>query len=252
MAEAWSFSIAFAMQMYFDFSGYSDMAIGSALLLGIEIPRNFDAPLRATSITDFWRRWHISLSQFITTYLYTPLVKAMRRRDLFSSPLLASTVSVFVAMTIAGLWHGPAMTFVLWGVIHGAALACNQYWNKKSTWQIPAFPAWLMTFMVFDVALVYFRAESVHAGSAMLMSMLNPHHALGLTTLQPALRGLTRLQLLIIPAGLAAAFFGKSSDHLSREFKPHLANALLIGAAYVACWCFMVFNTAQTFLYFKF
>ena len=101
--EAWSFALAYSMQMYFDFSGYSDMAIGSALMLGIEIPRNFDAPLRSTSISEFWQRWHISLSQFITTYLYTPLMKAMRKRKLFKSTLVTSAVAIFFAMCIAGL-----------------------------------------------------------------------------------------------------------------------------------------------------
>jgi len=245
--EALSFSVAYTMQMYFDFSGYSDMAIGSALMLGIEIPRNFDAPLRARSIIEFWQRWHISLSQFITTYLYTPMLKSLWRISLFTSAL-----ATLFAMTVAGLWHGPAWTFVIYGVIHGFALACNQYWRKKKMPVLPAFPSWLLTFAVVDIALLFFRADSLHAAFAMLTALVNPHHAAAVATLAPALRDLTAVNLLMLPLGLALAFFGPSSDQLSRDFKPTLSNALATSAVFVASCLFMTFNAAQSFLYFQF
>ena len=126
---AWISAFAFTLQIYFDFSGYSDMAIAAALLLGIRIPKNFDNPLRSLSITEFWRRWHISLSNFITAYLYTPIVKSFGRVTIFTS--MAATM---IAMTVAGLWHGPAGTFVVvFGAMHGAALAANQYWKEEET-----------------------------------------------------------------------------------------------------------------------
>jgi D-alanyl-lipoteichoic acid acyltransferase DltB (MBOAT superfamily) len=250
--EAWGFAIAYAMQMYFDFSGYSDMAIGSALMLGIEIPRNFDAPLRAKTISEFWQRWHISLSQFITGYLYTPMLQAMRQRKLFPSTLITSTVAIFFAMCVAGLWHGPAWTFVVYGVIHGFALAVNQYWHKKTKYHLPDGLGWFLTFCVFLSALIFFRADSLHQAASMELAMVNPMHAFALPILRPVLKSLTSFSLAMLPIGLVLAFFGKSSDELSREFKPTLSNVLATGALVVTSCLFMAFNTSQSFLYFQF
>ena len=250
--EAWSFSLAYAFQMYFDFSGYSDMAIGSALMLGIEIPRNFDAPLRSKSMTEFWQRWHISLSQFITTYLYTPMLKAMRKRKTFRSALFTSAVAIFIAMTVAGLWHGPAWTYVVYGLIHGTALAVNQYWHKKDMPVIPAFPSWLLTFLTFLVALIFFGATDLHSGGRLTAALVNPHHPLFSATLAPVLHGLTALDLLLLPVGVVCAFVGKSSDELSRNFQPTLPNALAVAGLFASCCFFMAFNTSQNFLYFQF
>ena len=108
--EAWTFSVTYTLQIYFDFSGYSDMAIGSAKMLGVDLPRNFDAPLRSKSIIEFWQRWHITLSQFITTYLYTPILKSFRR-----ATLATASIATLLAMALAGLWHGPSWTFVIFG-----------------------------------------------------------------------------------------------------------------------------------------
>ena len=116
MATAWIAAIGYSLQLYFDFSGYSDMAVGLALLLGVRFPRNFDHPFRATSIADFWRRWHISLSTFLRDYLFIPL-GGSRGRPLFVARNLA------IVMLLGGLWHGAAWTFVVWGAIHGVMLA---------------------------------------------------------------------------------------------------------------------------------
>lgn len=245
--EAWCFSLLYAFQMYFDFSGYSDMAVGSALMLGIEIPRNFDAPFRSLSIIEFWQRWHISLSQFITTYLYTPMIKSMWRVSLFTS-----AIATIVAMMIAGLWHGPAWTFIVYGLIHGVALACNQYWRKKKMPKIPAFPSWLLTFFVVVIALLFFRANSLGAAGRMSASLFNPHNAFEAATLGGSLHELSLLSLIMLPGGIALAFFGKSSDQLSREFTPTLQNALVTGVMFASSCLFMAFNTSQSFLYFQF
>jgi D-alanyl-lipoteichoic acid acyltransferase DltB (MBOAT superfamily) len=240
-------SVAYTLQIYFDFSGYSDMAIGSAFMLGIEIPRNFDAPLRSKSVIEFWTRWHISLSQFITTYLYTPIVKSLWRVSLFTSAL-----ATFIAMTIAGLWHGPAWTFVAYGVLFGLALAINQYWRKKKMPVLPAFLSWLVTFAVVDIALLFFRSVSLAAALQMLASLFNPHNPLDVALLKPAVAEMSIVGTAMIPLGIVLAFFGKSSDELSREFKPTLFNALATGAVFVGSCLFMAFNTSQSFLYFQF
>ncbi len=223
------------------------MAIGSALMLGLEIPRNFDAPLRSKSVVEFWTRWHISLSQFITTYLYTPIIRTMGRVSLFKS-----AVATFLAMTIAGLWHGPAWTFVAYGVIFGVALGINQYWRKKKIYVLPAFVSWMITFLLVDIALMFFRSVSLRAGAHMAASLFNPHHAASAALLGPTLKLLPLSGQLLLPIGVVLAFYGKSSDELSREFKPTLGNALVTSGALVASCLYMAFNTSQSFLYFQF
>jgi D-alanyl-lipoteichoic acid acyltransferase DltB (MBOAT superfamily) len=248
--EVWCFSVAFTLQIYFDFSGYSDMAIGSALMLGIQLPRNFDSPLRAKSIIEFWKRWHITLSEFITTYLFTPLFKSLKVR--LGSGLGTSALATLVAMTIAGLWHGPAWTFVLYGMIHGAALACNQFWRKRHMPVLPGFLSWLLTFVVVDLALLVFRAPDLAGALKMGSSLVNPNSAFALPMLKLVVSTLTKFNLVVLPFGIALAFFGKSSDELSREFTPSLTNAMALSGMFVACCLFMTFNSSQEFLYFKF
>ena len=124
--EAWIFAVFYAFQIYYDFSGYSDMAVGSAWMLGIDIPQNFNRPYVSKSMSEFWTRWHISLSNFITNYLYTPIL-----RGLGKATLSTSVFAVIAAMFIAGLWHGAAWTYIISGTLHGIALGVNQIWKRK-------------------------------------------------------------------------------------------------------------------------
>jgi alginate O-acetyltransferase complex protein AlgI len=246
--EAWLFSFAYAMQIYFDFSGYSDMAMGSAMMLGIEIPQNFRRPFRSLSLIEFWTRWHISLSQFITNYLYTPALRAMWKISLFTSAL-----ATLLAMTIAGLWHGPAWTFIVYGVIHGVGLGVNQYWRKKKMPVLPKFVSWLLTFVVVDIALLFFRASDLHSAFRMVAAMVDPRHGLAMPTLHAATQSLSVFsRYVVVGIGVFAAFFWKSSDELSLEFKPTLRYAVAAYSLLVASCLFMVFNVSQDFLYFKF
>ncbi len=181
MLEAWVFVSCYTLQIYVDFSGYSDMAIASAHFLGIDIPRNFDAPLRSTSIIEFWTRWHISLSEFITSYLYTPILKSFEK-----ATLQTSAIATLIAMSIAGLWHGPSWTFVIFGFIHGAALVINQYWKKlfkkkkgKKSIVVPDWLCWFLTFGVVDLAFVFFRAGTLSAAMLYLPHLVNMHNLLG-------------------------------------------------------------------------
>ena len=246
--EAWTFVFAYTLQIYFDFSGYSDMAVGSALLLGIQIPRNFEAPLRSKSVIEFWRRWHISLSDFITTYLYTPIVKAFRTATLFTS-----AVATLIAMTIAGLWHGPSGTFVLFGIIHGVGLVTNQYWRKKKAPKIPAFFSWVLTFMLIASAFAMFRSTSVHAGARMIAELFSPLHPFAyhhLLTLHKAIS----MKVFILPllAGTVCAFYGRSSNDLERALQPSLRTSVAFSLLTVVSWLFLNSNVSQEFLYFRF
>ena len=157
--DAWLGAFAYSFQIYFDFSGYTDMALGLGLMMGFVFPKNFDAPYRSRSITEFWRRWHISLSSFLRDYLYVPLGGNRRgpRR---------TYVNLLVVMLLGGLWHGAAATFVVWGALHGVWLALERAGGRRSPWaRLPAPLAVAATFVVVTLAWVFFRATSLdHAG----------------------------------------------------------------------------------------
>lgn len=155
MVEAWQAALAFTCQLYFDFSGYIDMALGSALMLNIRMPENFNSPLRSKSIIEFWSRWHMTLTNFLTTYIYTPILYRFKKLT-FSKSLVA----VFVTFFISGIWHGAAWTFILFGTLHGIAVSVNHIW-RRNHWPMPAFAGWLMTFLFVCCTLVVFRAESI-------------------------------------------------------------------------------------------
>src|SRR5690606_18539825 len=164
---------AYAIQIYADFSGYTDIAIGCALLLGIRFPQNFDAPYRALSLQDFWRRWHMTLSRWLRDYLYIPLGgsrQGVRR----------TYRNLFLTMVLGGLWHGAAITFVAWGALHGGYLALERW--VKGRWAAqdrpPAFPPeatalfqWFVTFHVVCLGWVFFRADSVRTALDVLHSI---------------------------------------------------------------------------------
>ena len=155
--EAWKGLFAYTWQIYFDFSGYADMAIGLGLFFGIALPINFLSPYKAISISDFWRRWHISLSQFLRDYLYIPLGGNRYGRN-------RQIVALFFTMTLAGLWHGAAWTFIIWGMLHGALLILALGWRQTSGRYITIPPTLgtVMTFVFVMLLWVLFRAENIH------------------------------------------------------------------------------------------
>src|SRR6185437_4340355 len=168
-APAWIASAAYTLQIYFDFSGYSDMAIGMARMLGLRLPFNFDAPYRAISVRDFWRRWHMTLSRLLRDYLYIPLggnrVGPLRQ-----------VANLLVTMLLAGLWHGAAWTFVVWGGLHGLGLAVNHVWARLG-WHFPKPLGWVLTLLFVMAGWVLFRADSFTLAGSMLASMLGLHGA---------------------------------------------------------------------------
>ena len=151
--EAWLAAVAYAMQLYFDFSGYSDMAIGIGLMFGMRLPQNFDSPYKSLSVIDFWRRWHMSLGAWIRDYLYIPLGGSRHGE-------LLRTRNVMLAMLCTGLWHGLGWTFVVWGALHGVLLAVNHWWREHGV-RVPVLIAWGLTFGSVVMLWVVFRAESL-------------------------------------------------------------------------------------------
>ncbi|QYK48459.1 MAG: MBOAT family protein [Phycisphaeraceae bacterium] len=172
--QAWIGMLGFTMQVYFDFSGYSDMAIGLARMFGIRLPMNFDSPLKATGISEFWRRWHMTLSRFLKQYVYLPLggSRAGRARGY---------MNLVITMLVSGLWHGAAWTFVAFGLLHGIYLVIQQIWSRRFRLK-PDAPQWrrtfrcawarLLTFMAFAFSLILFRSSSFEGAWLMLKGVV--------------------------------------------------------------------------------
>jgi alginate O-acetyltransferase complex protein AlgI len=191
---AWMAAIGFTLQLYFDFSGYTDMALGLARFFGIKLPPNFDSPLRASSIIDFWLRWHMTLTRFLTAYLYNPLVLWLTRRRLeqgrpgFSvrNPSVASFASLLMVPTLAtmfvsGLWHGAGYGFVLWGLIHGVYLTINHGWrviaarlwpDRSSYVRFMEPVGWILTFVSVVAAMVFFRSPTMTSAIDLVKGMI--------------------------------------------------------------------------------
>jgi alginate O-acetyltransferase complex protein AlgI len=245
--EAWVVTLAYSFQMYFDFSGYSDMAVGGARMLGIEIPQNFNAPYCAKSISEFWQRWHISLSNFITSYLYTPLLRSMG-----AATLRTSILATLLAMGIAGLWHGPAWTFVLFGLLHGVGLSVNQVWKKKKIGKVPDWLGWLLTLAFVNLTFVFFRSSDVSAALRLLGQMLTHGRFFGFAALQ---KSLPLPPLLLVPpavVGVVLALGFMSSAQLENAFQPRPWTAAATAALVIVALFYMNSAAAKQFVYFAF
>lgn len=217
LAEAWGGALAYTFQLYFDFSAYSDMAIGLSRLFGVKLPLNFNSPYKAVNIIDFWRRWHMTLSRFLRDYLYFPLGgnrKGPTRRY----------VNLMVTMLLGGLWHGAGWTFVVWGALHGFYLIVNHGWHqvrkalghdlKRST-PLGRLLAMSLTFLVVVVGWVFFRAESFDAALAMLNGMA------GFNGLSPE-SGVSRTTFGWIVVLWAIAWLAPNTQQITAAFKPAL------------------------------
>lgn len=200
LLAGWKAALAYTVQLYFDFSGYSDMAIGLARMFGIKLPVNFHSPLRAASIIEYWRRWHITLQQFIVSYMYQPLVLPLSRLAAqwrlgkwasFSVTVAAPTLVLFV---VIGLWHGAAWTFVLFGLMHGTYLAINEFWRalRRKARRKSGVPGSSMalyhavTLIAVIFANVMFRADSPAAAAAIWQGMTRLDEIANLPAVLPA------------------------------------------------------------------
>ena len=181
MMEAWSGTLSFTLQVYFDFSGYSDMAVGLGCLLGIRLPINFESPYKASSLIEFWHRWHMTLSRFVRDYIYIPL-GGNRKGS------LKCTGNIFIIMLIGGIWHGTGTTFIVWGSLHGGLLAINHFWRqlqnslgyslerKNFIYEISGC---VITFTTVAVLWVLFRAEGLDVAVSIIQSLFGFHTSQG-------------------------------------------------------------------------
>ncbi|AQZ31911.1 acetyltransferase [Pseudomonas sp. LPH1] len=172
--EAWATSLSYTFQLYFDFSGYCDMAIGASLLFNIWLPINFNSPYKALSIQDFWRRWHITLSHFLRDYLYIPLGGNR-------SGEYRTYINLFATFVLGGLWHGATWMFVIWGALHGSALVIHRFWTHLRR-PMPPMLGWFLTFMFVNITWVFFRAKTLDDAMRVLSGMVDVNSAVGLAT----------------------------------------------------------------------
>jgi alginate O-acetyltransferase complex protein AlgI len=165
--EAWLIALSFTLQVYFDFSGYCDMAIGTALLFNIGLPINFYSPFKATSIIQFWQRWHMTLTKFLTTYVFTAFLRTRSNINL----LWVSSATIFT-MLVSGFWHGASWLFVSFGLLHGFAIVANRIWISYG-FKIPSFFGWLFTFVFVIFTNVLFRAENWQTAKKIYSAMIS-------------------------------------------------------------------------------
>ena len=175
--ESWSIISAFALQLYFDFSGYSEMAVGLGLLFGFRLPVNFNVPFKAISMIDFWKRWHITVTKFFMLYLYAPVSLYLNRLNILpfsNNILLILIVPTILTFFISGLWHGPDWKFIYFGLINGLALIINHIWKIYKMPKPPKIISWSLTMSVVLVSFVFFRAPNTTDAMHFLTIMFNP------------------------------------------------------------------------------
>ena len=242
----------YTLQIYCDFSGYSDMAIGIALLLGFRFPKNFDSPYKAATITEFWRRWHISLSTWLRDYLYIPLGGNRKGR-------VRTYINLLITMLLGGLWHGAAVRFVLWGALHGAALALHKLWLKfvpraKATgaemswgWRIAGI---FFTFNLVCFGWLMFRAESMQTVSLMLHQIFSNFN---LAVAPQVLKGYLSV-FLLMGAGYALHMLPASADRTAQRIVAASPTVVQVLLAAGMIWCVMQIKSSdiQPFIYFQF
>jgi D-alanyl-lipoteichoic acid acyltransferase DltB (MBOAT superfamily) len=245
---------SYAAQIYCDFSGYTDIAIGLALLMGFVFPQNFNSPYRATGFRDFWRRWHMTLSRFLRDFLYIPLGGSRGSR-------LFTYRNLMITMVLGGLWHGAAWTFVAWGALHGAYLCINHAWNRFVPRAPPRYApvtnlaALMVTFVAVVVAWVFFRADSLSSAIYVVSRMADPTQiAFG--------RGEVG-QMLFIMIYAAIAWFAPNTqaimgyDHRNRMVGANLNEWLrrpgfLTAAAAALAFGVLGISQHSEFIYFRF
>ena len=242
----------YALQIYCDFSGYSDMAIGIALLLGFRFPKNFDAPYKSATITEFWRRWHISLSSWLRDYLYISLGGNRRGR-------VRTYFNLLVTMLLGGLWHGAALRFVLWGALHGAALALHKLYlaavpRAKAT-GAAMHPLWRGLGMVFTFHLVcfgwlMFRAESMQSISLMLHQIFHDFNAAVAPQVVAGYSGV----FLLMGIGYLLHMLPDAADRTARRLVAGAPLTLQVLLAAAMIWGVMQVKSTgiQPFIYFQF
>lgn len=238
---SWLISLAWTFQFYFDFSGYTDMAIGSALILNIVLPFNFNSPLKSFSVIEFWKKWHISLGIFIQNYMYYPILKNAKNLT-FSKSLIA----LIIIMTLVGLWHGPNFTFIFFGFLHGVALAIN-YAFKKLNISLNKIVGWIITFNFINISFLVFRSENLSQFSEILKTMMGINKSSFYSLKIYSLSEIYFLFIFVVVGFIICLTQKNSNDFIiDKKNKP---NTYLM--SFIICIS-LIFLNSKEFLYFKF
>lgn len=257
---AWLVILGYTFQLYFDFSGYCDIAAGVARLFGIRLPVNFDSPYRSASVTEFWKRWHITLTTFLRECLYFPLGGSRRGT--------ARTYwNILIIFLVSGLWHGAGWTFLVWGALHGLAQILERAWGKRRD-RLPLLLRWGLTFLFINIAWVFFRAPDCAGalellGRAVTGGLARPESWLledllaqetdAVQMLFPAVAASwwdTLRVLLLYGAGMTAALWPRNVIRRMEDFCPTLWRG--VGVTVLTAWCVLSFNGVTTFIYSNF
>ncbi|WP_206360057.1 MBOAT family O-acyltransferase [Vibrio barjaei] len=259
--DAWVTSLSYTFQLYFDFSGYCDMAMEATLLFNIRLPINFNSPYKSLDIQEFWRRWHITLGRFLRDYIYIPLGGSRKGGN-------STYFNLFITFLIGGLWHGASWMFVLWGALHGGALVVHRTW-KRYGGNLNSYLAWTITFFFVSFTWIFFRAENIDIALNVINGMFDISSMLSDRSSVPAsqLSWLgTNVDILskFIPFGLAAnlsavllimlSFIIIAQKNSVELIGDKLTNTklLLCGVMFSLSVYMIVTSTSSVFLYFNF
>lgn len=252
-ADAWGAAVAYSLQLYFDFSGYCDMALGAALLLGIHLPVNFDSPYKAASIIDFWRRWHMTLSRFLRDYLYIPLGgnRAGAIRHQFN---------LFVTMLLGGIWHGAGWTFVVWGALHGVFIVVNHGWRafqRRRGWRADRFGlanllARSATLLAVLAGWVFFRSADMPTAFAMLKGMAGQGNASSDTMNLAALSMLAGMLGIVWLAPNSMEIAGQRGTNILAHWEPGWSRTRAVASGLLLAAGVLSLSRVSEFLYFQF
>lgn len=247
MLDAWGGSLAYTLQLYFDFSGYSEMAIGLGLMLNYNLPLNFNFPYRATSIIDFWRRWHMTLSAFLKNYLYIPLGGNRNGNHIRN---------ILITMFLGGLWHGAGWTFIFWGILHGIFISINHLWRRTNI-KLSQGISWLLTFNAVNIAWIFFRAENFDSAIKIIKALFDFNnfylpHSNSIAKFFPAFQQETmqlplKCFIMIVICMLLSAYRFK----VEKIEKSNVYVSSLITAS-MLIYCILNFSKVTQFLYFQF
>jgi alginate O-acetyltransferase complex protein AlgI len=254
--DGWITSLAYTFQLYFDFSGYCDMAIGAALLFNIKLPVNFFSPYKATNIQDFWRTWHMTLNRFLTQYVYIPLGGSKKGK-------VRTYVNIFIVFLVSGFWHGAGWTFIIWGCLHGIASMIYRLWSRLNI-QLPKWFAWFITFNFVNAAWVFFRANSIDQALVILKAMLGFNGIVfpaALADIVPPLQHLTSpygiwgLYDMAVYIGIIFVFLivilrQRNSIEMMEAFRPTWKHAAF--SAVITIITILSLNKVSDFIYFNF
>lgn len=244
MAEAWLISLSYTFQLYFDFSGYCDMAIGIGKMFNINLPLNFNAPYRATNFQDFWRRWHITLNRFLTQYVYIPLGGSRRKE-------VRVYFNIGIVFLISGIWHGAGWTFIVWGICHGIGVMIHRIWKKKG-YSMPSWLGMFITFFFVNILWVLFRADNMHEAWVIISSMfdnhqfyLSPAYTSHLPSILP-----NSVNMMILFFAMLAGVIGPTAYQLCNDYGWYRAKQAVTVICFVGGVLFI--SRVVTFLYFNF